>query len=112
MLLHLLLFLLLPPRWGPIFIQRGLETQAVEDRLLQPSSVPFIFGVVTMMSGVVGVPLGMLLSTKLKPRCYFIYNSSTILQLLFPQVPPGRLHNLRYWYLGVRCLPDPRHAAL
>lgn len=54
--------------WGPIFIQRGLMTQLPEERLMHPSSVPFIFGIVTMMSGVVGVPLGMVLSTKLKHR--------------------------------------------
>jgi len=54
--------------WGPIFIQRGLLTQLPEDRTMEPSSVPFIFGIVTMMSGVVGVPLGMALSTGLKPR--------------------------------------------
>jgi hypothetical protein len=35
---------------------------------MNPSSVPFVFGVVTMMSGVVGVPLGMVLSTKLKAK--------------------------------------------
>jgi len=54
--------------WGPIFIQRGLETQPEEERAMNPSSVPFVFGVVTMMSGVVGVPLGMVLSTKLKAK--------------------------------------------
>jgi len=54
--------------WGPIFIQRGLETQPKEERAMDPSSVPFVFGVVTMMSGVVGVPLGMILSTKLKAK--------------------------------------------
>jgi len=35
---------------------------------MNPTSVPFVFGVVTMMSGVVGVPLGMILSTKLKAK--------------------------------------------
>merc|ERR1719150_3657976 len=54
--------------WGPIFIQRGLETQPEEERAMNPTSVPFVFGVVTMMSGVVGVPLGMILSTKLKAK--------------------------------------------
>jgi len=54
--------------WGPIFIQRGLLTQPEEERAMNPSSVPFVFGVVTMMSGVVGVPLGMVLSTKLKAK--------------------------------------------
>ena len=33
---------------------------------MQPSTVPFIFGLVTMLSGIVGVPLGMILSTKLR----------------------------------------------
>merc|ERR1712227_531465 len=39
-----------------------------EERAMSPTSVPFVFGVVTMMSGVVGVPLGMILSTKLKAK--------------------------------------------
>lgn len=54
--------------WGPIFIQRGLETKKPEERFMEPESVAFIFGLVTMLSGVVGVPLGMILSTKLKPK--------------------------------------------
>lgn len=54
--------------WGPIFIQRGLETMDPATRLMDPASVPFIFGVITMMSGVVGVPLGMVLSTSLKAK--------------------------------------------
>ena len=52
--------------WGPIFIQRGLKTLAKGERPMQPSSVPFVFGLVTMLSGIVGVPLGMILSTKLR----------------------------------------------
>lgn len=52
--------------WGPIFIQRGLKTLAEDERPMQPSTVPFIFGLVTMLSGIVGVPLGMILSTKLR----------------------------------------------
>ena len=52
--------------WGPIFIQRGLKTLAEKERPIQISSVPFIFGLVTMLSGIVGVPLGMILSTKLR----------------------------------------------
>ena len=52
--------------WGPLYIERGLKTLAEEERPLDPTSVPFIFGLVTMLSGIVGVPLGMLLSTKLR----------------------------------------------
>merc|ERR1719474_2540527 len=39
-----------------------------EDRSVAVDDVPFIFGAVTMMSGIVGVPLGMILSTKLKAK--------------------------------------------
>jgi len=54
--------------WGPIYIQDGLRNLPEEARGMKVESVPFIFGVVTMMSGIVGVPLGMVLSTKLKAR--------------------------------------------
>ena len=52
--------------WGPDFIKRGLKTLPEGDRPMQPSTVPFIFGLVTMLSGIVGVPLGMILSTKMR----------------------------------------------
>jgi len=54
--------------WGPIYIADGLKTMKEEDRGLSVESVPFIFGAVTMTSGIVGVPLGMILSTKLKAK--------------------------------------------
>jgi len=54
--------------WGPIYIADGLRTMKVEDRGIEVESVPFIFGAVTMTSGIVGVPLGMILSTKLKAK--------------------------------------------
>merc|ERR1719376_1057044 len=54
--------------WGPVYIQNGLKTMKEEDRAVDVNDVPFVFGVVTMMSGIVGVPLGMILSTKLKAK--------------------------------------------
>lgn len=54
--------------WGPVYIQNGLRTMKEEDRSIDVNDVPFVFGVVTMMSGIVGVPLGMILSTKLKAK--------------------------------------------
>jgi len=54
--------------WGPAYIQDGLRTMKEEERGIDVKSVPFIFGAVTMMSGIVGVPLGMILSTKLKAK--------------------------------------------
>eukprot|EP00092_Neocalanus_flemingeri_P019181 GFUD01020780.1.p1 GENE.GFUD01020780.1~~GFUD01020780.1.p1 ORF type:complete len:603 (-),score=148.71 GFUD01020780.1:601-2409(-) len=54
--------------WGPVYIVDGLRTMKEEDRGLDTESVPFIFGAVTMMSGIIGVPLGMILSTKLKAK--------------------------------------------
>jgi len=54
--------------WGPAYISNGLKTMPEEHRSMDVDSVPFIFGAVTMMSGIVGVPLGMVLSTKLKVK--------------------------------------------
>ena len=54
--------------WGPVYIQNGLKTMKEEERSIDVDDVPFVFGVVTMMSGIVGVPLGMILSTKLKAK--------------------------------------------
>jgi len=54
--------------WGPDFIKSGLKTMKEEDRGIDEDKVELVFGVVTMMSGVVGVPLGMILSTQLKAK--------------------------------------------
>merc|ERR1719342_1994957 len=54
--------------WGPVYIQNGLRTMKEEDRGIAEEKVELIFGVVTMMSGIVGVPLGMILSTQLKAK--------------------------------------------
>ena len=54
--------------FGPDFIRKGLLTKKPEDREIAEENVELIFGVVTMMSGIVGVPLGMILSTRLKAR--------------------------------------------
>jgi len=54
--------------WGPVYIVNGLKTMKEEDRGIPIDSVAITFGIITMMSGVVGVPLGMVLSTKLKAK--------------------------------------------
>jgi len=54
--------------WGPKFIEDGLQTLNEGDRGIEIKQVSFIFGVVMMMSGIVGVPLGMTLSTQLKSK--------------------------------------------
>ena len=54
--------------WGPDFIKNGLKTMAEEDRGIPEDKVELVFGVVTMLSGIVGVPLGMVLSTQLKAK--------------------------------------------
>jgi len=54
--------------WGPKFIEDGLQTLNEGDRGVEIKQVSFIFGVVMMMSGIVGVPLGMTLSTQLKSK--------------------------------------------
>merc|ERR1719219_2819522 len=54
--------------FGPDFIRSGLLTKKPEDREIDEQNVELIFGIVTMMSGIVGVPLGMVLSTHLKAK--------------------------------------------
>lgn len=54
--------------FGPDFIKKGLLTKKPEDREIDVDNVELVFGIVTMMSGIVGVPLGMVLSTSLKAR--------------------------------------------
>jgi len=54
--------------WGPEFIEKAIRSVPVEDRALEPGMVAIVFGAVTMLSGIVGVPLGMFLSTSLKKR--------------------------------------------
>merc|ERR1719192_2474260 len=54
--------------FGPDFIKKGLLTKKLEDREIDGANVELIFGIVTMMSGIVGVPLGMVLSTQLKVK--------------------------------------------
>lgn len=54
--------------WGPKYIEKGMETMAEHDRPFDIKNVALFFGVVTMMSGIVGVPLGMTLSTSLKSK--------------------------------------------
>ena len=55
--------------WAPKLLEDALKTIPEEDdRPMEIGSVSFIFGVVMMMSGIVGVPLGMTLSTQLKAK--------------------------------------------
>ncbi|ODN04368.1 Protein spinster [Orchesella cincta] len=53
--------------WGPKYIFYGLMLQNGGDQVKQ-TTVSFIFGVVTMMSGLIGVPLGALAATNLRTR--------------------------------------------
>ena len=42
-------------------------------RVIEPGKVAIVFGAITMMSGIIGVPLGMFLSTELKvEKCFRI----------------------------------------
>ena len=54
--------------WGPSYLEYGLKSLPEEERGIEVKNVSFIFGLVTMMSGIVGVPLGMVLSTTLKAK--------------------------------------------
>lgn len=56
--------------WGPKYVENGILSLSLneEKQMMSVGSVAFIFGFVTMLSGIVGVPLGSVLSTKLKKR--------------------------------------------
>ena len=53
-----------------MYIEKALLTLPENERLVEASRVALIFGFVTMMSGIIGVPMGMYLSTKLKVSGY------------------------------------------
>ncbi|XP_058121527.1 protein spinster [Anopheles ziemanni] len=50
--------------WGPKFIHLGLTSQAGNEHVTL-NEVSFIFGAITMTTGIIGVPLGSYLSTRL-----------------------------------------------
>lgn len=54
--------------WGPKFLETSILAMEVPEaeRKINISSVAFVFGVMTMVAGIIGVPCGALLSTKLK----------------------------------------------
>lgn len=56
--------------WGPNFLQDGIKSMNIEDsqRPMDPSKISFVFGVITMLAGIIGVPLGSILSVKLRPK--------------------------------------------
>jgi len=56
--------------WGPKFLADALMSANVadQDRPMKPTDVAFVFGVITMVSGIIGVPLGSLASTKWRPK--------------------------------------------
>jgi len=51
--------------WGPTYIYYGLRLQK-EATLTEQSQVSFYFGVITAVSGIIGVPLGAFAATKLR----------------------------------------------
>jgi len=53
--------------WGPAFVTDGLKLQ-VGDENADINDVSFIFGVVTMLAGLVGVSLGAFSATRLRPH--------------------------------------------
>jgi len=54
--------------WGPIFIEKAILSLPADQRVIEPGKVAIVFGAITMMSGIIGVPLGMFLSTELKKK--------------------------------------------
>jgi MFS family permease len=54
--------------WGPTFIKLGIESQNEGTGEADMGSVAYTFGAITMVSGLLGVPLGSWLSTRLKKK--------------------------------------------
>jgi MFS family permease len=52
--------------WIPKFLVNCLNIMG--ESVMEPDNVPFIFGICTMMSGVIGVPFGSMWSTKWRPK--------------------------------------------
>ncbi|KAL1497452.1 hypothetical protein ABEB36_008423 [Hypothenemus hampei] len=51
--------------WGPQFLEKGVALQGYKNEV---SSISFRFGIVAMISGLVGVPLGSIIAQKLRHR--------------------------------------------
>jgi len=54
--------------WGNLFLVDAVKSMPSIEEPMDPKGIPFVFGIVTMLSGVVGVPLGSILSVKLRPK--------------------------------------------
>ena len=55
--------------WGPKYIEAAVASSMVDDiPSISMHNISLVFGVITMFSGIVGVPLGSILSTKLKQK--------------------------------------------
>ena len=56
--------------WGPKFLKEAIEAgnYSNEETPMDAHNIPFVFGIVAMLSGILGVPLGSLLSTKWRPQ--------------------------------------------
>ncbi|TMW43275.1 hypothetical protein DOY81_011645 [Sarcophaga bullata] len=52
--------------WAPKFIYLGLKMQPGNERINQPHDVSYKFGMITMLAGLIGVPLGSMLATRLR----------------------------------------------
>ncbi|XP_056642586.1 protein spinster isoform X2 [Diorhabda carinulata] len=52
--------------WGPLFIEKGLKLQSNTD--VDSDNVPFKFGVISMLAGLLGVPFGSYVAQKLRGR--------------------------------------------
>jgi MFS family permease len=54
--------------WGNLFLVDAVKAMGESEWPMDPEGIPFVFGIVTMLSGVVGVPVGSILSVKLRPK--------------------------------------------
>lgn len=52
--------------WGPNFIEKGLKLQTTEE--VNSERVGLVFGIVSMLAGLAGVPAGSILASRLRPR--------------------------------------------
>ena len=56
--------------WAPNFLENSIKSMNIEDaaKPMNPEKIAFAFGVVTMLSGIIGVPLGSFSSLFLRPK--------------------------------------------
>ena len=52
--------------WGPLFVQLGVDVQPNSNA--SSANVPFFFGLIAMVAGIIGVPLGSYSGSRLRKK--------------------------------------------